>query len=96
MERPSTATLRLRISLIFAALLLAPALSVAQAPEPSFSIPRTDLFGGFVVNVPDYTSAGSNSHHLQGYELAFTLNLTQRLGLTAAGGQTFASAYGSG
>jgi len=43
MERPSTATLRLRIVLLFTVLLLAPALTLAQAPEPSFSIPRTDL-----------------------------------------------------
>ena len=56
METSSMATLRLRIALIFAAaaLFLAPAVSLAQAPEPSFSVPRTDLYAGFVVNVPDY------------------------------------------
>ena len=85
------ATLRLRIALIFAAaaLFLAPPVALAQAPEPSFSVPRTDLYAGFVVNVPDYKTAIGSPHNLQGYEIAITLHLGDRLGLTASGAQLF-------
>lgn len=91
MDRPSIATLQLRITLLFAALLLAPAASVAQAPAPSLSVPHTDVYAGVVVNVPDYTMPLGGVHNLYGYELAFTLNLSSRLGLTASGAEMFGS-----
>ncbi len=91
MERPSSATLQLRITLLFAALLLAPASSFAQAPAPSLSVPRTDVYAGFMVNVPDYTTPVGSIHNLSGYELAFTLHLGDRLGLTASGAEMFGS-----
>ncbi len=91
MEMPTLATLRHRIALVFTALVLAPALSLAQAPAPSLSVPRTDLYAGFTVNVPDYNTVAGNIHALQGYELAFTLHLGDRLGLTASGAEMFGS-----
>jgi len=94
MEKSSIAPLRLPTALLFAALLLTPALSSAQAPKPSLSIAHSDVYAGFVVNVPDYSTFGSNPT-LKGYELDYTLQIVDRLGLTAAGGQTFNSAYGT-
>jgi hypothetical protein len=93
---PSIANPLRLTALLLAGLLLAPAWSVAQAPKPSFSVPNTDIFAGYVVNVPDYATAAGSTHNLQGYELAFTLHLGNRLGLTAAGGQTFSTAFSPG
>jgi hypothetical protein len=91
MEKPSIATFAL-----FGALILTPLLTLAQAPKPSLSVASSDVFAGFVVNVPDYSVAVGSTHNLQGYELAYTLHLGNRLGLTAAGGQSFSTAYSPG
>jgi opacity protein-like surface antigen len=86
MEKPSIATL-----LLLATLTLTAALSFAQAPKPSFSVPNSDLYAGYVVNVPDYATVIGSPHNLQGYELAYTLHLGNRFGLTASGAELFGS-----
>lgn len=81
MEKLSSATRFLLTAFLFTA-----ALSFAQAPAPSLHNPTADLYAGYVMNVPDYAGDGT-IHQLQGYELAFTLHLGARWGLTASGSQ---------
>jgi opacity protein-like surface antigen len=88
METPS---LRLRIALLLASLFLVPAVSLAQAPRPSLSVPHTDVYAGFMVNVPDFKTVTGSVHNLEGYELAFTLHFGDRFGLTASGAELFGS-----
>jgi opacity protein-like surface antigen len=80
------------IKYFIATLLLLPAaLSFAQAPKPSIHIASSDLFIGYVVDVPNF-GARPIPGNFQGYELAYTVNHGDRWGLTFSGGQTFSSA----
>lgn len=70
-------------------LLISAALSFAQAPKPSIQIARSDLFIGYVVDVPNF-GARPTPGNFQGYELAYTVNHGDRWGLTVSGSQAFA------
>ncbi|MGC1451932.1 MAG: hypothetical protein WA830_18030, partial [Candidatus Sulfotelmatobacter sp.] len=54
-------------------LLLTAALSFAQSPAPSIRIASSDVYVGYVVNVPDY-SVRVPLNNFEGMELAYTLN----------------------
>jgi opacity protein-like surface antigen len=75
---------------IAALLLLTAALSFAQAPSPTLHNATSDIYAGYVVNVPDYAGDGA-VHKLQGYEIAFTRHFGSRWGLTASGGQVIST-----
>jgi opacity protein-like surface antigen len=68
-------------------LLLSAALSFAQLPKPSIHIASSDLFIGYVVDVPNFGNRPIPGN-FQGYELAYTLNHDARWGLTVSGSQT--------
>jgi opacity protein-like surface antigen len=70
-------------------LLLSAALSFAQSPKPSIHIASSDLFIGYVVDVPNF-GASPTPGNFQGYELAYTLNHGARWGLTVSGSQAIA------
>jgi len=90
MEKFSIATL-----LLLTALLLTAAPSFGQAPRPSLHAATADVYAGYVVNVPDYTALASVPT-FRGYELALTLHIGNRWGLTSSGGQTFANVPNAG
>ena len=65
-------------------LLVAAALSFGQSPKPSIHIASSDLFIGYVVDVPNF-GARPTPGNFQGYELAYTVNHGDRWGLTVSG-----------
>lgn len=65
-------------------LLLTAAVSFAQAPKPYIEGPRSDLFIGFAVNIPDYDPGGI----LPGFQVGYMRSHSDRWGLTLDGGVT--------
>jgi hypothetical protein len=74
-------------TVFFAALLLVTTVCFAQAPQPSFHQASSDVYFGYMVNVPTYS--GDTGHNLQGFEAAYTLHLAERWGVTLSGGVSF-------
>ncbi len=70
--------------------LLSAAVSFGQAPGPSIRIASSDVYVGYVVNVPDY-GARAAPNNCQGVELAYTLNHDARWGLSVSGSHTIAT-----
>jgi hypothetical protein len=64
----------------------------AQAPQPSFSSPTTDIFAGYMATIPDYGSS-YNTFQINGAEVALSKALSPRLSLIASGAFVFGTRY---
>lgn len=70
-------------------LLLSAVFSFAQAPRPSIHIASSDLFVGYVADVPNF-GARPTPGYFQGCELAYTVTDGDRWGWTVSGSQAIA------
>ena len=64
-------------------LVVTAAVSVAQAPVPTLTVPNTEVYGGFVVTSPDYGNKWTDNL-LYGFEGGVSKGLTGHLWVTAS------------
>lgn len=76
-------------------ILFATSLSFGQAPKPAVSAPSSDVYLGFMANIPTNVT-GNTTGTLGGFELAYTLSIFGRVGLTASGGETISISPSAG
>ena len=70
-------------ALCVAWLVLTAAVSVAQAPVPTLTVPNTEVYGSFVVTSPDYGNKWSDNL-LYGFEGGVSKGFTRHLWVTAS------------